>query len=107
MATDIEYDMHVGAVGAVIELTIRNKRTGALVDLTTAEVLEMWIKGPRGPTVKATATAPSPTNGKARYLTVAGDIQYHGEHEAQAFAAFADGSEFSSSTWSFRVGPNL
>ena len=100
-----DYDLYVGAIGAVIELEIRDKRTGALVDLTTAETLKMRIRGPQGPTRERTATAPS--NGKARSLTVAGDIQYHGEHEAQAFAAFADGSEFSSSTWSFTVGANL
>jgi len=105
--SDIEYDLHVGAVGAVLELTIRNKRTGVIVDLTTAQVLEMAIKGPQGPTRKATASAPSPTNGKARYLTVAGDIQYEGDHQAQALATFADGSTFRSSIYRFTVGPAL
>ena len=102
-----EYDVQVGSVGVPIELTIRDKRTGELVDLTDATVLKMRLRGPQGATLERTATAPSPTNGVVRYVTVAGDLQYHGRNQAQAFATFDDGSMFPSSIYEFDVGPNL
>lgn len=101
------YDFQVGALGAVIILTI-NDEDGVAVDLDTAATAEIILRSPNGPRLTKTAVVLAPTSaGKLQYTTVAGDLAYPGTHKAQAHVAFEDGSEFWSSVYEFSVGPNL
>jgi hypothetical protein len=100
------YDLQVGAIGAVITLTLTD--AGAAVDLTNATTTEIILRGPQGPRLTRTATRTAPySGGIVTYTTVAGDVAYAGPLKVQAHVEFSGGSEFWSSTVEFAVGPNI
>lgn len=102
-----DYDFQVGAIGAVITLTCRDE-VDQVVNLSTATLTEVILRGPVGPAVTRTATVPAPaSNGQLRYVTVAGDLQYAGTNRIQGHVRFADNTEFWTSELAFEVGPNL
>jgi hypothetical protein len=99
------YDLHVGAIGAVITLSLID---GAAVNLTTAAITEIRLRGPSGPRLTKTATiAGAATLGVLTYTTVDGDLRHPGDYHAQAHVIFDDDTEFWSSWFDFSVGPNL
>lgn len=100
------YDLQVGAVGAVITLTLTED--GAAVDLTNATTTEVILRGGQGSRLTRTATRSAPySGGVLTYTTVAGDVAYAGKLKVQAHVEFSGGSEFWSSVVEFEVGPNL
>lgn len=102
----MSYDLQVGAVGAVITLTVVEGDTP--VDLTNADEITFFLKGPKGPRLAYEVSADGdPTDGIIHYATVAGDIAHAGKYQAQARILFADTSEFWTSVYEFTVGPNL
>lgn len=101
------YDLQVGAVGAVITISITE--AGSPVDLTNATTTEMILKGPRGPARVRTASIVAPASGGVvQYATVAGDIAHAGKLGVQLHLEFGGGTtEFWSSVVELDVGPNL
>lgn len=100
------YDLQVGAVGAVITLTLTED--GAAVDLTNATTTEIILRGGQGSRLTRTATRSAPySSGVLVYTTVAGDVAYAGKLRVQGHVEFSGGSEFWSSVIEFDVGPNL
>lgn len=101
------YDLQVGALGAVITLTLTED--GVAVDLTNATTTEMILESARGRRLTRTAWVVAPaTDGVLQYATVAGDIAHAGRLRVQAHLAFDGGTtEFWSSVVEFDVGPNL
>jgi hypothetical protein len=100
------FAVHVNNIGTEFELTFRDE-TGAPVDLTGQTALHFYFRLPNGTVLTKTPLFTSTgTDGKARYVTVAGDLTMPGLWDVQGYVAFP-GKQFYSSKTTFLVQGNL
>lgn len=93
-------------IGILFELEIIDTLTDLAYDLTGFSTLQMIFRKPSGAIVTQTATAPTPSNGKIQYTTVASDLDEAGNWKVQG--RVSDGSvDAKTSIYEFRVIENL
>lgn len=105
MATRV-HDLQVGAVGAVLTVTITDG--GAAVDLTDATSIDIILRAPNGTRVTlAASVSGDPEDGVVTATTASGDIAVPGQWLGQAYVVFDDGNKFYSSAFEIDVGKNV
>lgn len=98
-------EIHVGDVGTVLEYTV-TEGTSA-VDVSSASVKQVILKKPSGASLTKTAEfSGSGTDGKVRYVTVAGDLSEAGQWYAQVYLELPAG-KWHSDAGAFTVHGNL
>jgi hypothetical protein len=98
--------IHQNDIGTVFELTITDQ-DAAVVDISSAGTRQIVFKRPDGSVFTKTATLVNTgTDGKMKYVTLAGDLDQPGRWEAQGVVAIGSGS-WSSGTIQFTVATNL
>lgn len=98
---------HVGDIGTVFELEVRDQ-DGAVVDISLATGLIILFESPAGvDKVKTAVLSGSGTDGKMRYVTVAGDLDEDGRWQIQGKVTFSAAQVFYTDIQSFTVQPNL
>jgi hypothetical protein len=105
MATVALEEVHVDDIGTEFEVTFTEK--GIVVDISTAS--EITIRFERADQTKITRTMTIKTtglDGKARYVTVAGDLNSDGSWKFQTHLVMPSGSWYGK-IQKFRVYPNL
>ena len=84
MANATDDNIHVGDVGTIFEVTVVEGDT--VVDISNPTVLTIKLRKPSGAVVSHTATLSSDgTDGKLRYISIAGDIDQDGPWALQAY----------------------
>jgi hypothetical protein len=99
-------NVHVGDIGTAFEATIVDQ-TGAIVNVSGASTKEPWFQRADGSTLaKAAVFTTDGTDGKIRYLSVAGDLTSPGPWAVQGHVIIS-GGEWHSDLYSFTLYPNL
>lgn len=99
--------IHVGDVGTIIRLTITEDDDTTTVDVSTASVKKFYFAKPDGARVNKTAEFNTTgTDGKLKYVTVAGDIDTAGKWQVQAYVEIGAAKYYSTKT-TFSVQSNL
>jgi hypothetical protein len=102
MAAD---EIHLNDIGTVFEATIMDG--AVVVDISTATTKQLIFKGQSGSSkTKSAAFATDGTDGKIRYVTVTGDLDWAGQWEWQAYVVMPTGA-WHSDTAQFIVYENL
>lgn len=104
-------DLYMGAVGLVIELTIKelNENTGieSIVDVSDATIKRIHIRKPNGVVLQKPSTFKTDgTDGIVQYITILGDLDIAGLYKCQAYISTPSFTGYSSIV-SFTVGQNL
>ena len=98
-------DIHVGEVGTVFEITI--KEGGVGVDISTATQLQITFKKPTGESLVKTAVFTTDgTDFKLRYVSIADDLDVDGPWQLQARVDMPSWQGYST-IGHFQVEPNL
>lgn len=98
---DLDAEIHVNDVGTALVVTIPDE-TGSPVDVSTGTNLKMYLTKPDGTVLTKTAVLDSDgTDGKIKYVTVAGDLSVKGTWKIQAAVTLG------SASWSTRQAPFL
>lgn len=98
--------IHLNDVGTFIEATIIDEN-GAVVDISTATVKTFTFRKPTGVNITRTAVfSNSGTDGKIKYVTIAGDLDQTGVWSLQAYIEMPSG-KFTSDKINFSVESNL
>lgn len=97
--------LHVGNVGSVIQVTVRNE--DAVYDISTATTKKFIFIKPTGVSViKDAAFVNTGTDGLLKYTTLAGDLDVDGTWRIQVYIEIS-GKKFYSDVTDFVVSPNL
>jgi len=97
--------IHMGDVGTVVELTVKDN--GTVVDISTATALTIKFKKPSGTTVTQTAVfSTDGTDGKLKYTFQSGDLDETGTWEFQGNITSPSGS-WNTEVSSFSVAKNI
>ena len=100
-------EVHSADIGTVFEATLRDFPSNAVVNLSGASVMQLIFKKPSTAVLTKTAVHTTDgTDGKIRYLSVAGDLNELGVWEVQGYVETAAG-KWHSDVLRFRVYPNL
>ena len=101
--------IHNGDVGTTFLLTITEADGTTAVDVGTATKLQMIFLQPDGVSMTKTAELNTTgTDGKIKYVAVAGDIDVVGTWQVQGYVEFGGGtSKYYSATAEFIVYDNL
>jgi len=95
-----------GDIGTVFELTVTDC-DGAAIDISAAISLEINFKSPAGVVVNKTPVLSTDgSDGKMKYITLAGDINEYGKWIIQGVVELATG-KWSTSTSHFYVDENI
>lgn len=96
------------AINASINITLKHRRNGEPVDLSTATVKNYIISKPNGLVLtKAASFTTNGTDGKLSYPTTTGDLDTIGRYRIQVYLTFPAGYIGPSDIGSFWVGANL
>jgi hypothetical protein len=97
--------VHVGDVGTVFEVTVKEGST--VVDISTATVKSFVCRKPSGAVVTWTAEfATNGTDGKLRYTTAEDDLDRAGDWRMQAYIEMPTGAWHSDEA-TFKVAANF
>lgn len=78
--------IHLGDIGTVFELTVKDADTKALVPIQTASVKQIIFKAPSGATKTTTAVFKTDgSDGVIQYTTIADDLDEEGAWELQGY----------------------
>lgn len=105
----VNRDPHVGDVGTALVLLIVDQ-CGDVVDVSAATAITVFIKRPgsNGATLTKTGVLDTDgTDGKIRYVTVAGDFTVAGNYKIQGRVTIPTGGPWSSVPAEFYVQGNL
>jgi hypothetical protein len=98
-------EIHLNDVGTVFEATIMDG--AVVVNISAATIKQLTFKGQSGSSKTKSATfATDGTDGKLRYVTVVGDLDWAGQWELQAYVVMPTGA-WHSDTAQFIVYENL
>ena len=98
-------EIHVNDVGTTFQLNF--KENGSVVDISSASSVSILLMGPNDTTATKTATLVTDgTDGKAKYVTVADDLDTAGTWKIQGKVNFAT-TTYHSDVHSFTVYKNL
>jgi uncharacterized protein involved in high-affinity Fe2+ transport len=98
-------EFHVGDVGTALIATILDN--GTAMPLATATTLQYILRKPSGTEVTKTALLYTDgSDGKIKYITVAGDFDEAGHYKIQAYIVNPSGNWYTE-IYTFRVYPNL
>ncbi len=99
--------IHVGDVGTVIEVTVKDEST-QVFDLSSQTKIRLDFKSPRGVVRSHDATLVSDgSDGRIAYTTRAGDFDEVGIWSVQAYIELANGDSKHSDLLQFQVYPNV
>lgn len=99
-------EIHVGDVGTAFTATVKDEEE-AVVDLSDADVLQLWFLKPDQTTLTKTATLVTDgTDGKIRYTTQNGDLDQPGNWKVQAYVEY-NGNKLHSDITRFKVHANV
>lgn len=97
----------VGEVGSKYTRAIVDE-TGAVVDISTATIKQIWFVKGDGTSVKKDAQfVTDGTAGLLRYTWVAGDLNSRGGWRSQAYVVLANGETYHTSVHEFTVEENI
>ena len=97
--------IHVGDVGTQLIGTVKD--SGAAVDISSASLLQMFIKKPDSTSMTKTASLNSDgTDGKMKYTSVSGDFDQVGVYKIQGKVTIGSATYYSSIS-SFKVYKNI
>lgn len=97
----------VNDIGTAVRLTIKNRETAAVIDLSSLVAATFTFERPSGSTFDRTATLYTDgTDGKLQYLTVDGDLDVAGRWRVQANYELASG-QWSAEPETFTVKARL
>ncbi len=83
-------EIHVGDVGTAFERTITEGATA--VNISSATLMQLVFRKPDGTTMTKTAVwTTTGTDGKLRYVTIAGDLSVAGQWGLQAYVEMNGG----------------
>jgi len=100
-------ELHLGDVGVSLVLTMTDQ-AGIPFDVSAATVKKIIIENPAGTGVEKTAVfVTDGTDGKLKYVTIAGDISASGDWRIQARVEFTGGNIFHSAILLFHVFENI
>jgi len=98
-------EIHVDDVGTTFQLTFKDD--GSIVDISSASAVQMLLMGPNDTAVTKTATLVTDgTDGKAKYVIVADDLDTAGTWKIQGKVTFAT-TIYHSDVHTFTVYKNL
>jgi hypothetical protein len=98
-------EIHVNDIGTMFQLTFKDD--GAIVDISAASSITIMLKGPDDVTLLKTGILVSDgTDGKAKYVTVSGDLSISGTWKLQGKLVFSV-TTYYSDVHSFMVHKNL
>lgn len=98
-------EIHVNDIGTTLQLTFKDD--GAIVDISAASAITIMLKGPDDVTLSKTGILVGDgTDGKAKYVTVAGDLSSSGTWKLQGKLVFSV-TTYYSDVHSFMVHKNL
>ncbi len=98
-------EVHVGDIGTVFEVTIKDNTS--VVDISSATTMQIIFRKPDGSRLEKTATLTnSGVDGKMEYTSVSGDLDRHGSWKLQGRVVMSGGA-WRSSVGNFDVYPNL
>lgn len=105
MATSAIDDVHVGDVGTIIRIELKDDDVE--INLSSASVKQIKFKNPSGEVVTQTAVFTTDgTDGRIQYVTEADDINESGTWEYQAYIEMG-GGKWHSEKLTFLVRENL
>ncbi len=94
--------LHVGDVGAVIEVTVNEN--GAAADISTVTTKQLKLEKPSGEVLSKDAAFTSDgSDGKIRYTTLADDLDEYGIWDCRAYLVFPGGWTGHTSKTTFEV----
>lgn len=97
---------HKTDIGVAVELTV--KENGTAVNLSSVSTKQIILRDPTGAVTTHTATFTTDgTDGKIRYVTIAGDFATTGDWQAQGYLAGLTGFTGYTDVVGFTVRPNL
>ena len=100
-------ELHVGDIGTVIEVTVKDKTSGDVVPIDAATTMTLFFNKSDGTTIERTATHTTDgSDGKMFYTTISGDINMAGEWKYQAYVVLPGGA-WRGDILEFYVLPNL
>jgi len=101
--------IHNGDIGTTFLLTITEADGTTAVDVSTATKLQLIFEDPNGTSLPKTAVLNTTgTDGKIKYVSVAGDIDVVGTWQVQGYVEFGSGtSKYYSGVTEFLVYDNL
>lgn len=104
-------EIHLDDVGTIFEITMQecNETTDQndIVDISQATVMQILLRAPDGGVLTKTAIhSTDGTDGKMRYVTIAGDLDETGTWKIQGRVTLPTGT-WSSDRQSFKVYGNL
>jgi hypothetical protein len=98
-------EIHEGDIGTKLLVTVTDD--GAVVDISSASALSIFIRKPNGTILTRVGTLETDgTDGKMYYITVAGDLDAAGSYKIQGQVVLPSGSYYTS-TATFKVHCNL
>lgn len=98
-------EIHENDVGTKLLITVTDD--GEIVDISSASVLDIYIKKPNASILYRTGTLETDgVDGKMYYITVPGDIDIAGVYKIQGRVTLPSGSYYTS-TATFKVHCNL
>ena len=98
-------EIHVGDIGTTLQLTFKDD--GSVVDISSASNIYIILQGPDDNASQKTASLVNDgTDGKAKYVTVSGDIDTAGTWKIQGKVIFAS-TTYHSDVHNFTVYKNL
>tara|TARA_Y100000296_G_C5025104_1_gene181858 strand:- start:45 stop:356 length:312 start_codon:yes stop_codon:yes gene_type:complete len=98
-------EIHVNDVGTTFQLTFKDD--GSVVDISSASAITIMLQGPDDATLSKTGVlVNSGTDGKAKYVTVSGDLSSAGTWKLQGKLVFAS-TTYYSDVHTFMVHKNL
>jgi len=102
----IDYDIHVGDIGTIFEITVQD--AGVIMDISSATLMEIKLRKPDGSVSVYNATHTTDgTDGKMRYIVIADtEIDQYGRWGIQSRVVTPQG-DWNSSIDTFDVAPNL
>jgi len=78
--------IHLGDIGTVLEVTIKDADTKQVIDISTAITKEIKLRTPSGVTkIKTAIFKTDGTDGIVKYITEANDLDEYGAWELQAY----------------------
>ena len=103
-----DFEIHVGDIGTIFEITLTDCED--IVDVSSANILELIFKLPDNAETILTKTATlvtDGTDGVISYTTIEGDLSISGKWKLQAQIGFPNSTSWKSDIASFKVYSNL
>lgn len=98
--------VHVGDVNTEFRATVTDQ-DGAVVDISSASAKQLIFQLPNGARmVKTASLVNSGTDGKMKYLSIAGDLAMEGRWHVQGYVEIGSG-QWHTDWYGFDVDPNL